>query len=57
MENMTVEENKEEEKKEDNTAHEESAYEPTELTPVQEKIEEVKGFQPTSFEMLENHWK
>ena len=55
MENLNVEE--EEKKEADNTAHEESEFAPTEVTPVQEKIEVVNQFKPTSFAMLAGHWK
>ena len=47
MGSLSIEE--EEKKETDNTAHEESEFAPTEVTPVQEKIEVVNQFKPTSF--------
>ena len=55
MENLTVQE--EEKKEADNTAHEESEFAPSEVTPVQEQIELVNQFKPTSFAMLQGHYK
>ena len=49
MENANLEEKK------DDVTHEEDEFAPTELTPVQEKIEEIPQFQPKSFKMNVDH--
>lgn len=48
MESANLEEKKEDPK---DVAHEEEEFAPTELTPVQEKIEEIPQYKPTSFKM------